>query len=70
MEKGQKKNDRQNWAKAGFIEPQPGQSIVDEIAEDAGVEQEEREPLHIRDQLIARDQDRSELEPDPEENLK
>lgn len=63
----QTEDDRKNWAKAGYIEPEPEQDNVGEIAQDAGMEQTEREPLHMHDRLVERDEDRYELNPDPED---
>jgi len=67
MTEANTRDDRQNWAKAGYIEPEPDQGTVDDLVENAGVEQPERQPLHMRERLIARDQDRPEFDPDPGE---
>ncbi|KAI9132283.1 DUF6335 family protein [Acaryochloris sp. CCMEE 5410] len=47
-----------NGASAGHIEPVPEQNSIDEIAAKAGVEVPEEEPLHIKETLEQRDQQR------------
>ncbi len=51
----------------GGTAPTPDQNIVDQIGAAAGVEQDDRQPLRIRDELSERDEERWELDPESSE---
>lgn len=47
----------------GGTTPTPGQDIVDNIADSAGVEIPDRQPVQIKEMLDRRDEQRAELDP-------
>jgi len=53
-----------NGATAGHVEPMPEHNNIDEIAANAGVEMSEGEPLHTKEILENRDEQRWQLDPD------
>ncbi len=65
-----------NWYQAEVVgeeavggdNPTPDQNVIDDILESVGIDHEEGEEIQTNDQLIERDRDRWELEPESAED--
>ena len=58
-----------NGASAGHVEPTPEHNGIDQIAARAGVETSGEEPLHTKEVLEQRDQERWQLDPDSAQDV-